>query len=95
MSQEKPEITIDREDVRLRITDEGPALEIGNTEILLRTFLKLEDDSEPWNERSVDLEAEIDCDGDNGCWFILTPDEPDELHPWIDIQPEVRDQGTQ
>lgn len=76
-------------DVRLRETDDGPALDIGGARILLRTVLKVEDDSERLGDRSVGLETEIDCD--EFCWFNLNP--PDDRYPWLTIQPEVDPDG--
>lgn len=91
MSVENEPRRIAHEDVTLRVTEDGPALHIGDTEILLRTFVKVEDEAdELWGERTVECDVQIDCDGDNGCWFILTPDDGDGLYPWVDIQPEIR-----
>lgn len=81
-------LRIKREDVALRTTDEGPALEIGDTEILLRTFVRVENDEKPLGDETLEPGARIDCDGDNGCWWDLVPDDSD--YPWVTIQPEVR-----
>lgn len=80
---------IEREDVRLRTTDEGPALEIGDTEILLRTFITLQNEESRVGHNTIEPTPGIDCDGDNGCWFELVPD-GDERIPWVTIQPEIR-----
>lgn len=84
---------VQREDIRLRTSEDGPVLKIGATEIVLRTFLDLPSDDNPHGER-VSLELEMDCDGDNGSWWNLHP-ENGELHPWITIQPEVRYSGDE
>lgn len=77
------------DDVRLRETDDGPALDIGGARILLRTVLKVEDDSERRGERTAGLDTEIDCD--EFCWFNLNP--PGDRYPWLTIQPEVDPDG--
>lgn len=78
--------TIEREDIRLETKQGHPLLVIGGeVEILLRTFLEVDDDSDgPFGEQ-VDLDIEIDCDGDNGCWWQLFGEGDD---PLLSIQPE-------
>lgn len=70
-------------DMSLRRSEVGPVLEIDDIpgarqslEIHLRTFIE---------GSSSDLDVEIDCDGDNGCWWILVRD--DEIVG--EISPEI------
>lgn len=76
-------------DVRLREREEGLVLEVGDTEILLHTSLELEpeDDRRAIGEH-VSLAGEVDCDGDNGCWFQYSPEDGD-YWPSVVVQPEV------
>ncbi len=76
-------------DVQLVVTDDGPAIEVGDMTILLRTFVQVADESKPLGYETLEPPAEIDCDGDNGCWFDLVHDEGDDMYPWVTIQPEI------
>ena len=74
---------IEREDVRLRASDEGPVLKIGETEILLQIFY----DYHHTEGAFSDYQTHVEIDIDGSWWYIDT--ETDGV-PNLTIQPVHR-----
>lgn len=90
-----PADTVDREKVRVTTHDGHPALEVGETTVMLRTVVKQAHEEAPIGEEHVDTRLEVDSDPDFGSWWELPRDDRDEEeydpYPWVTIQPEVVD----
>lgn len=77
---------IQREDLSVKQSDEGPILQIGDDlQVLLSVYLETDDDY--WSTKSDYMTTDVDADPDAGAWWTIWP-KPD-LHPTITIEPEV------
>jgi len=75
------------EDLRLKTTDEGPVLEIGDEiSVLLKTFVEVDDETH-FESEADRFKTDVDSNGDNGAWWMIWPG--DDLYPFVSIQPEV------